>query len=615
EGLPGSSAEAGAHGADVGGEAAASVPTNLAGQTRFENGDVAGALAASHVVVEREYETAGVHQSYLEPHATTVEPDPVTGGATVYCSTQAAFFVRQEIAHILGVAESEVKVVPAAVGGGFGGKFLLHDPLVALAARRLGRPIRLVLTRGEELAAGTPAPATRVRIRLGADAAGKLTGFEADFLMDGGCYPSSMTGLAGILLGSPYPLENFRVTAREVLTFKPSIGAYRAPCAPQAAFALEQALDELARRLDIDPIELRLRNCARPGDPMVHRAPWGNMGMAEVLQRLQEHPAWTGRDQARAAGRGVGIAVGGWPGGTEPAAASCSLERDGTLHVHVGSVDITGTTTSFALLAAETFGLDPSKIRIISGDTDNAPYAGASGGSKTLYTVGSAVVNAVAEAKEQALALASEMLEADTADLEVVDGNVQVKGAPDTALPLAKIAARTMRFHGRHAPVWGHGRHANNTQSPGFSAQLAEVEVDPETGRVEVHRLVVVQDAGRAINPAAVGGQMMGGAVQGIGWALLEALAHDDQGQVLTGSLMDYATPDVADTPADLDVQIVEVPSDIGPMGARGVGEPPVIPTAAAIANAVCDAAGIRMTRLPMTPPRVIAALAEARES
>jgi CO/xanthine dehydrogenase Mo-binding subunit len=612
EGLPGSSDEAGAHGASGGGGPEVE-PGNIAGQTQFANGDVEQALASSAFVVDHVYETSGVHQGYLEPHATLVEPNPVTGGATVYTSTQASFFVRQEIASILGVTESDVKVVPAAVGGGFGGKFLLYDPLVALAARQLARPVRLVLSRGEELAAGTPAPATRIRIRLGADAEGSFTALDGDFTMDGGCFPSSLTGLAGVLLGSPYPLKDFRISAREVLTFKPSVGAYRAPCAPQISFALEQAIDELARESGIDPIELRLRNAARPGDPMVHGGPWGNMGMHEVLEALQSHPAWQGRAEAAATGRGVGVAIGGWPGGTEPAAASCALERDGTLHVHVGSVDITGTTTTFALLAAEAFGLDPDKVRVISGDTDNVPYAGASGGSKTVYTVGPAVLQAAEDARRQSIELASQMLEAAPDDLEIVDGNVQVKGAPDKAVPLAKIASRTMRFGGRHAPVFSHGRHANNISSPGFCAQLAEVTVDPDTGAVTLHRLVVVQDAGRAINPAAVGGQMMGGALQGVGWALYEGLGHDEQGQVLTGSLMDYSLPAIDQAPDELAIEIVEVPSDLGPMGARGVGEPPVIPTAAAVANAITAAVGARLTSLPMTAPAILAAIESDR--
>ena len=615
DGVPGKSEEAGAHGAGGGAEEeSAKEPSNLMSQTRFDNGDVEAALAAAAVVVDRTFETSGVHQSYLEPHATLVEPNLVTGGATVYTSTQASFFVRQEISKILEVTESDVNVVPAAVGGGFGGKFLLYDPLIALAARKLGRPIRLVLSRGDELAAGNPAPASRISIRLGATEDGTLTAIDADCLLDDGCYPAGMTGLAAILLGSFYPVKNLRIRAREIVTFKPSVGAYRAPCSPQAAFALEQALDELAGKLDMDPIELRLKNAADPGDPMVHGAPWGNMALRQVLETLQQHPAWQQRNEARAKGRGIGIAVGGWPGGTEPASSSCSLERDGTVHVHVGSVDITGTTTSFALLAADAFGVDPEKIRIVSGDTNTGPYAGASGGSKTIYTVGPAVLAAAAEARKQTLALAAEMLEADVADLEIVDAQVQVKGAPDQALPLGKIASRTMRFGGKYAPVFAHGRHANNVQSPGFCAQLAEVEVDEETGAVKVHQLVLVQDAGKAINPAAVQGQIAGGGMQGVGWALYESLLHDSEGQLLTGTLMDYAVPDMDQAPIRLDCKIIEVPSDLGPMGARGVGEPPVIATAAAIANAINDAKSVRLTRLPMTPPRILAAVADRQQ-
>jgi len=241
------------------------------------------------------------------------------------------------------------------------------------------------------------------------------------------------------------------------------------------------------------------------------------------------------------------------------------------------------------------------------------PYAGASGGSKTVYTVGPAAIAAAKDARQQTLELAGEMLEAAVADLEIADGKVQVKGAPDKAIPIGKIAARTMRFGGRHAPVFGHGRHQNAVQSPAFCAQLAEVDVDRDTGEVTLHKLVVVQDAGRAINPAAVAGQMMGGAVQGVGWALYEGLVHGEGGQLLTGSLMDYALPGVDQSPLELEAQIVEVPAELGPMGARGVGEPPVIATAAAIANAIADATRARLHTLPMTPPRVLAAIAAAR--
>jgi CO/xanthine dehydrogenase Mo-binding subunit len=607
EGIPGGSAEeAAAHGASGGGggQARASSP-NVANRVAFERGDLAAGFAAAEVVIEREYRTAGVHQSYLEPQVTLVDHDAVTGGLDVYTSTQASFYVRDTIAAMLGLDPATVRVIAMPVGGGFGGKFVLYQPLVALAAKLTGRAVRHQLTRMEEMLAANPAPATRLRVKLGGTRDGKITALDAELVMDNGCFPSSMAGLSGYLLGSNYTIPNQRVVGLEVVTCKASAGAYRAPCAPQCAFALETALDELAAAIGADPLELRRRHAAKPGDPMATRQPWPGMGLSEVLHALAEHPAWRDRDRARSAGRGVGIAVAGWPGGTEPAAAACALDSDGTLKVHIGSVDITGTNTALGLMAAETFGLDPERVRVVAGDTRSAPFAGSSGGSKILYTVGPAVIQAAQEARQQALELASQMLEADPADLEIADGKVRVKGSPDSAVPLAKIAQRTMSFGSKHAPVFGHGRYAQKGHAPGFCAQLAEVEVDRDTGEVKLHRLVVIQDAGRAINPASVRGQMSGGAVQGIGWGLYEGLSYDEQGQLVTATLTDYALPRVEHTPELLELQIVEVPAESGPFGARGVGEPPIIATAAAIANAIADATRVRLTELPMTAPRV----------
>ena len=607
EGLPGASEEAAAHGADVEGEEEQATHPNVAQTVHFHRGDVRQGFAEADVVVEYTFTTPWVHQNYLEPHATLVQPDPATGGATVWTSTQAPFYVREEVAAIRGVPEADVRVEVMPVGGGFGGKFSLYEPLVALAARHVGRPVRLVLTRMEEMLAGNPAPAMRCHARLGAKRDGTLVALEADLTFDGGCYPSSPLGIAALLMGSYYNIPHVDIRGREVLTFKPSSGAYRAPGAPQATFVIESLVDEVARRLNLDPLELRLRHAARPGDPMVHGKPWPSMGLREVLEALRDHPAWQRREEARRQGRGVGIAVGGWPGGTEPAAAACRLERDGTLHIHVGAVDLTGTRTAFIQMAAEVFGIAPEKVRVIVGDTDTAPYAGAAGGSKTVYTLGPALIAAVEEARRQVLAIAADILEAAEADLEIRDGYVQVRGAPDHRVSLAEIASKTMQFGGRYPPVFAHGRHADRTQSPGFSAQLAEVSVDEETGQVRVHRLVIVQDVGKAINPLTVEGQMHGGAMQGIGWALTEAMRYSEDGQLLTATWMDYTVPQVEHLPEKVETVIVEVPADHGPMGARGVGEPPVVPTAAAIANAVRDVLGVRPTSLPLTPEALLA--------
>jgi CO/xanthine dehydrogenase Mo-binding subunit len=372
-------------------------------------------------------------------------------------------------------------------------------------------------------------------------------------------------------------------------------------------------MNDLAEEIGLDPIEFRLKNASKPGDPLASGDPWPGMGMTQVLEALQAQPAWQNRAEAKAAGRGIGIALGAWFGGIEPSAATCMLDRDGSLNVHISSVDLTGTPTTFALMAAEAFGLDPARVRVITGDTSNGPYAGATGGSKTTYTVGPSVIKAAEEARIQTLAIASEELEADPADLEIVDGKVQVRGVPDKALDLGEIAGKTMRFGGQYAPIFAHGRNVVKDRAPGFCAQLAEVEVDEETGDVKVHRLIAVQDVGRAINPLAVEGQIMGGAMQGLGWALHESMVYDDNGQLLTASLMDYTVPQMTDSPPQLEVVLVEVPAETGPFGARGVGEPPITPTAAAVANAIKDQTGVRITELPMIPQRVFAALRNMR--
>jgi CO/xanthine dehydrogenase Mo-binding subunit len=369
-------------------------------------------------------------------------------------------------------------------------------------------------------------------------------------------------------------------------------------------------MDELARELGQDPLEFRLRHAAIPGDPMANdEDTWPAMGMRAVLEALRQHPAWQNRAEAQARGRGVGIAVGGWLGGTEPAAAVCRLNRDGTLQVHVGSTDLNGTATGFALMAAEVFGVDHAKVQVLISDTDTAPYSGASAGSKVTYTTGSAVVQAAQEARRQVLAVAAEELEAAVEDLEIRDGQVQVRGAPDRGLPLKALAEKTYDWSSRHAPIYGAGRFAVEDSAPAFNAQLAEVEVDSDTGVVKVHRLVTIQDVGRVINPLAIQGQMRGGATQGIGWALYEQMLYDEGGQLITGTLMEYVLPSIRQTAPDIETIQVEVPSEHGQFGARGVGEAPVVPTAAAIANAVADATSVRLTDLPLTAPKVWAAL------
>jgi CO/xanthine dehydrogenase Mo-binding subunit len=605
--LEGEWAEAGMHATVSGGEEldVRRLPANVTNAVRFQRGDVMQGFASADVVIERTYRTPFVHQAYLEPHASVAVPRP-DGGVTIYTTTQGQFYCRNVTATTLGLPHEMVTIVPMEVGGGFGGKTVLLEPLVAALALRLGRPVKLVLTRTEEFLLATPAPAAIFELRAGARRDGTLTALRARVIFDSGAYPGAPVTIALLLLGGTYRWEHLDLLGYEVLTNKPGTGAYRAPGVPQATFALEQLIDELARAIGQDPLELRLRNAARTGDLQPNGVPWPPIGLVDVLERARQHPLW--RSRQRRPNEGWGIAVGGWPGGIEPCAANIRLNHDGTFTVTLGAIDITGTHTVLAMIAAEVLEQPVERIRVKLLPTDGAPYAGMSGGSKITYTVGLAVQAAAEDAKRQLLEIAANELEAAPEDLELVDGAIRVRGMPDRQITLSEIAHLSMVFGGKYAPVYGTGRSVVRQQSPGFNAQIAHVAVDPDTGEVEVLDLVAIQDVGRALNPALVEEQVHGGVGQGIGWALHEAMRWSENGQPLNPSFLDYDLPKASQLPP-IAVELVEVPSPIGPFGAKGVGEPPVVPTAAAIANAIADAIGVHLSELPITPERVLAAL------
>ncbi len=606
--------EGAAHATVSAGAAKEKQPRNVANRYHFTRGDIAQGIREADAVVERTYTTSRLHQAYMEPHATIAAPDPVTGTVTVYTSTQGQFYVRNETAEALGISQQHVRVVPMTVGGGFGGKILLLEPLAAALALMRRRPVRVVLTRRDDFLLGNPGPECEIWLKSGARRDGTLTALQARMVFDSGASPGAPASIAAILLGGYYKVPNLDIESLEVLTHKPPNGAYRAPGAPQASFAIESQMNIMAEQLGLDPVEFRLRNASDTGDPMPNGRPWQKLGFRSVLETLRDHPKWKQRERGEGpstelrAGIGYGVAVGGWPGGVESAAACVRANTDGTFQVVVGAVDITGVATSLRLIAAEILGVDPDLVRVVTADTDHAPYAGMSGGSKTTYTVGTAVKLAAEDARKQMLAIAASEMEARADDLEIVDGTVHVKGTPQRALPLRDILKKSMAFGARYAPVFGNGSIASPKPSPGFAAHLAKVRVDRETGHVRLLDYVVIQDVGFPINPAAVEGQMRGGAVQGIGWGLLEAMVYDEQGNLLNGTFADYPVPKALDVPP-MEIVMVQVPSDTGPFGAKGVGEPPVIPGGAAIANAIADATGVRLTSLPITPQKLLAAL------
>jgi CO/xanthine dehydrogenase Mo-binding subunit len=351
---------------------------------------------------------------------------------------------------------------------------------------------------------------------------------------------------------------------------------------------------------------LRLKNVAREGDTLADGNRWPRIGLAECLERA--HAVYQAERAALGPHEGVGVAAGGWPGATDAASAACRLNADGSLQLVMGSVDLTGTNTTFAMIAAEVFGLaDPAQVRVTTVDTNAAPYVGGTGGSKVTYTIGPAVLRAAEDARDQVLKIAASELEAAVEDLELVGGQVRVRGVPDRQIGLSDVFKLATAGR-KYVPVLGRGQTVVSDHSPGMAVHVARVRVDPESGRVEPLRYVAIQDVGRAINPAAVEAQMHGGAVQGVGWGLFERIEFDAQGTPITASLMDYTLPKASQSPS-LEAVLVEIPSELGPFGAKGVGEPPVIPGPAAWANAVRDACGARVTELPITPERIWRAL------
>ena len=580
---------------------------NVLDRVTRDRGDLEAAFASSDAIVEGTFRTPWVYQAYIEPQVCTAWLEP-SGTLVVSTSTQGSFVTRRELARAFGLPLEDIRVIAEPLGGAFGGKFALIEPLAVGAALALRRPVRLVLTRSEDFQATNPASAQVTHLKVGARQDGTFTGIEGRLIVDRGSNAGwGVEGTSSLLVAGPYRWEAHDLRGYGVQTNRFTFGAYRAPGAPTAAFALESLLDELATKLGLDPLELRLKNAVVEGDLSVSGNPIPTIGAVEVLERIREHPLW-GKRGSLPGDEGIGLALGYWPGGNEPAAAVCRVNADGSMTVVTAAADMSGVNSGFAILAAEAFGLSPDRVRVVTADTSSAPYSGASGGSKVTYTVGPAVLRAAASAREKLLAAASQELEIAPDDLEVVDGVVRAVGAPDRSITVEELAQMALRFGGRYEPIEGHGGSAQTRGAPSVAAHLSHVRVDRETGEVEVLEHVIAQDVGRALNPALVEGQMRGGAAQGIGWALYEQLEHDEDGRLLTGSFLDYAIPRAENVP-EIDTLIVEVPAPDGPYGAKGIGEAPVVAAPAAVANAVAAALGTRLYELPMTPPRVWEAL------
>ncbi len=581
-----------------------STPSNIASHFQLLLGDPDKGFAEADVIVEREFTTATVHQGYIEPHAALALWNP-DDSLTIWCSTQGSFGVRDQVAELLGIPLSKIRVIPTEVGGAFGGKATIYlEPVVAVLSRKAGRPVKAVMTRAEVFIGSGPSSGTYMRVKMGATRDGRLTAAEAEFCYEAGAYPGSPVGAASQSLGV-YDIPNGRLDGYDVVLNKPKIGSYRAPGQTQATFAVETVIDELAEKLGMDPIEFRLKNTAKEGTRRIDGGRHGKIGGHEVLRAACDSAHY--RSPLAGPYRGRGVAQGYWGNGAGTSSCNISVNEDGTLMLVTGSVDLSGTRTTIAMQALEVLGLPPDQISPSVGDTASIAYSEVSGGSRTTHATGIAAVEAAKDVIAQMCARAAKLWDVpvESVSYDKAKTLFTTSQDPSKQLSFKELAASLHRTGG---PVTGVGNVDARGAGAAFGTHIVDVEVDPETGKVTILRYTVVQDVGKAIHPSYVEGQMQGGAAQGIGWALYEGYQYDDQGRMLNPNFLDYKMPTALDLPP-IETIIVEVPNPRHPFGVRGVGENPIVPPPAAIANAIYRAIGKRLYTLPMTPARILEAI------
>ena len=590
-------------------------PSNIAKHFQFKIGAPDKAFKEAAVVVEGSFTTATVHQGYIEPHNATALYSP-DGNLTIWCSTQGAFTVRAQVAELLKMPVSRIKVVPLEIGGGFGGKIRVYlEPVAAVLSKKSGRPVKVLMNRADVFEGTGPTPGTFIRVKLGADKNGRLTAAEAYLAYEAGAMPGSPVGAGAMCVFACYDIPNAVVDGYDVVVNKPATSAYRAPGATQAAFAVETLVDQMCAKLKIDPLEFRLKNGSKEGTRRVDGPVFPRVGMIETVEAAKKHPHYAapltpspqGGGNGKALPRGRGVASGFWFNIGLKSAVSATLNPDGTVSLVEGSTDIGGTRTSIAMQLAEGLGIRAEDVRPIVADTDMVGYTDVTGGSRVTYATGIAAYEAAQDIKRQMIERAAQIWELKPDAVVYEDGVLKAKSDPAKTMTFKELAAK---IHHKGGTIVG--RASVDPPWPGgaFATHIADVEVDPDTGKVTVLRYTAVQDCGKAIHPSYVEGQIQGGSVQGIGWALNEEYVYNAKGEMTNASFLDYRLPTSLDLPM-IDAVIVEVPDPNHPYGVRGVGEVPIVPPPAAIANAVYHAIGVRLGELPMSPGRVVKALAQ----
>ena len=578
-------------------------PTNIASHLQHKKGDIEKGFAESDVVIERDFVTGTVHQGYIEPHNATAHYSQ-DGQLTVWCSTQGAFTVREQLAEILQYPISKIKVVPLEIGGGFGGKINVYiKPVAALLAKKTGKPVKVLMNRADVFEGTGPTPASYITIKMGAKKDGTITAAQTSLAFEAGAYPGSPVGAGAMCVFAPYNIENVLIDGYDVVVNKPKTAPYRAPGATNAAFGTETVIDELAVQLNIDPLEIRLMNGAKEGDRRADGPIFPRIGFIESVEAAKEHPHYTSPNGKKYHGRGV--ASGFWFNIGLESSVTISVNPDGTVNLVEGSTDIGGTRASIAMQAAEVLGIPAESVNPTVVDTNSIGYTAVTGGSRTTYATGYAAYEAAQDVVKQMIGRAAKLWDVDEENVQFVDGEFSSINGKEEQMSFRDLSARLSATGG---PVVGRATMNPAGAGGAFATHVVDVAVDEDTGKVEIVRYTATQDAGKAIHPSYVEGQIQGGVVQGIGWALNEEYIYNEEGAMTNASFLDYRMPTCLDLPM-IDTVIVEVPNPGHPYGVRGVGEVPIIPPPAAIANAIYDAIGIRMTELPMSPDRLLKAM------
>ncbi|MBE0620871.1 MAG: xanthine dehydrogenase family protein molybdopterin-binding subunit [Burkholderiales bacterium] len=585
-------------------------PSNIAKRIEFNIGDLDAGFAAADEIVEMSFKTAPVHQGYIEPHACLARFDS-NGQGELWSASQGHFVVRAFTARLLNMNIGDVLVHPAEIGGGFGGKTVIYvEPLAAALSRKSGHPVKIMMSREDVFKATGPTSGSSMTVRIGVKKDGTLVAADGVFKFQAGAFPGSPVMNATMCGFAPYDIPNVRSVGYDVVSNRPKSAAYRAPGSPISAFAVESVMDAVAARIGMDPLKFRLLNACKTGTPTVWGPKHAHDGYAETIKAVLAHPAYAaplGKNQGR------GVASGFWFNNGGESSATVHVNEDGTVVVATGSMDIGGSRASMAIMAAETLGIEYDDVRAIVADTASIGYTHVTGGSRVTFATGIAVVEACKKVIVELCARAAMIWKLEPGEVVWENGCAKPAGAAAgkfEPMPLKAVAAKRALTGG---PIGAEASVNAGGAAPGFATELCDVEVDPETGSVKILRFVVAQDVGRAIHRSYVEGQLEGGVVQGIGWALNEAYIYDDAGHLLNAGFLDYRIPVASDLPM-IETVLVEVPNPNHPYGVKGAGEVNIVPAMAAVANAINNAISRRLTDLPMSPPKVLAAIHSGRK-